>query len=437
MMLFWYGGSWEFGASGFPLYDGEKDVHLVEDVIVATSNYRLNAFGFLAGDDLLAESPDGSVGNYGFQDQRAALQFLKGNAAAFGGNPDRITIFGESAGGGSVSNHLVSPRSMGLFSGAIIESGPWAAWTAQPYNISKSRWPQMAEMVGCGSAAPGAARLACMRAVPMQTLLDHYGNTTHGFIQFSPVIDGVEVIDDPRALAAAGKIAPVPILLGTNYDEGTIFTKGSHQLAGGQEYLDAIAAVIGADLAPTIAVQYPPTLYNGTLSASSAWWTLSHVLGDAQMTCAARQSARWMTSPSRQGGPQKAFVYFFKHTLDILQVATVVDPIGCCHASELLLVFDFTVGLAEDGETELARTVVKYWTNFAIYGDPNGDAADPNPPPAWPEYGGAAVDVVAGLDINSTAKQPLITPLVGLKKQSCDFWANITIPPTVVFGRPY
>lgn len=101
----------------------------MKDVILVASNYRLNVFGYLSGDELLAESPDGSVGNYGFQDQRAAMTFVKTEIAAFGGDPSSVTIFGESAGGGSVSNHLVSPRSRGLFARAAIESGSFASWT--------------------------------------------------------------------------------------------------------------------------------------------------------------------------------------------------------------------------------------------------------------------------------------------------------------------
>ena len=130
-MMFFYGGSFTFGGASFPLYDGDQDVVLSEDVILVATNYRLNVFGFLAGDELRAENADGMTGNYGLQDQRAALQYLHDNIAAFGGDPARVTIFGESAGGASVSNHLVSPRSRGLFSGAMIQSGSFSDWSSQ------------------------------------------------------------------------------------------------------------------------------------------------------------------------------------------------------------------------------------------------------------------------------------------------------------------
>jgi carboxylesterase type B len=213
IMLFWYGGSWEMGAAGFPLYDADADVQLMEDIIFASSNYRENAMGFLAGDDLRAESPDGSVGNYGLLDQRAALKFLHDNAAGFSGNPDRITIFGESAGAGSVSHHLTMPSSWPYFSAAAMESGPFAPWISRPYNISATQLPQLAANVNC-TQATGPARMECLRAVPWQTIVTTgLTNLTRGIITWAPVIDGVTVLDDPRVLAAAGAIAPVPVLL--------------------------------------------------------------------------------------------------------------------------------------------------------------------------------------------------------------------------------
>ena len=219
VMTFFFGGSFTYGGASFPLYDGETDVALMKDVILVAVNYRLNAFGFLAGDLLKAESGDGSVGNYGFQDQRAALRFVSQEIAAFGGNPARVTIFGESAGGASVSNHLVSPRSRGLFAGAIIESGSFSPWTAQPYNISKLRLAGMASNLGC-TGAPDV--LACMRAVNATTLLNSQGGLIQGQLEWGPSIDGVEVVDDPRILAASGAVAPVPVMLGFNHDEGSL-----------------------------------------------------------------------------------------------------------------------------------------------------------------------------------------------------------------------
>jgi carboxylesterase type B len=126
VMLFFYGGSWTTGSAMFPLYSGK---HLTEDGVIAiAANYRLNVFGFLGSDRLRAS--DNSTGNFGIQDQRLAMQWVQRNAAALGADPTRVMIFGESAGAGSVSNHLVRKRSWGLFSRAAMESGPLADWTA-------------------------------------------------------------------------------------------------------------------------------------------------------------------------------------------------------------------------------------------------------------------------------------------------------------------
>ena len=156
-------------------------------------------FGFLAGDELKAESPDGSVGGYGFQDQVRALQWVQAEIASFGGNPARVTIQGESAGGASVTNHLVSPASRGLFAGAIIESGSPSDWSTQPYAISRTRLPQVAANLGCPGA--GAPMLACMRSVNATVLLDADHHLTSGFLEWSPAI--VSGLWRRRALAAA------------------------------------------------------------------------------------------------------------------------------------------------------------------------------------------------------------------------------------------
>ena len=212
VMLFWYGGSFTYGSAGFPLYDGFFEVSLLKNTIVVAANYRLGVLGFLAGDELKAESTDGSVGTYGSMDQRFALEFLRDNAAAFGGDPTRVLIFGQSAGAASVSQMLVNPRAAGLFSRAIIESGSFSAWTAQPYNISKTRLPQFSENVRCTGA--GAALLACLRAVNVSEVLKGDKRLTEGFLEWSPTIDGVEILDDPRVLLAQGKAADVPVMLG-------------------------------------------------------------------------------------------------------------------------------------------------------------------------------------------------------------------------------
>jgi len=419
IMLFFYGGSYTYGGASFPLYDGITDVTLVHDVILATTNYRLNAFGFLAGDLLKNESLDGSVGGYGFQDQRSAILFMKNTATAFGGNPNRITIFGESAGGASVSNHLASPRSQGLFQGAIIESGSFSDWTAQPYDIAKLRLPELAKNLGCADA-PDV--LACMRAVNETTVLNKQNNLIEGQLEWSPAIDGVEVIDDPRVLAANGKIAPVPILLGFNHDEGTLFNSAPTDL-NATEYLPAMETWIGADLAVQVAQIYPPTY------AESPWWSFCAILRDSQMLCPGKDTGTWFNNPNRINGTKPVYMYYYTQVLALIDIVDIFKPLRCFHASELVSVFDFGLLLWGSGEPEMAKAFVSYWTNFAVNGNPNGPTV-----PQWNPYLGnsTTLDNIAEISCNSNGVN--VTMINGLQTVECGFWDGHRVNESIIWG---
>ena len=300
VMLFFYGGSFTYGSAGFPLYDGFFEVSLLKDTIVVAANYRLGVLGFLAGDELRAESADGSVGTYGSQDQRAALEFLRDNAAAFGGDPSRVLIFGQSAGAASVSQLLVNPRAAGLFSRAIIESGAFSTWTAQPYNISKTRLPQFAKNVGCGGSS-GAALLACLRAVNASEVLKGDKGLTSGFLEWSPAIDGVEILDDPRVLLAAGKAHDVPVLVGFNKDEGTMFAKAPKDL-NESGYLAAISEFLPRNQSEIVAKEYPCTDFRADLGQSACWWGVCELERDSMFACPVQKTAAALSAAARANG---------------------------------------------------------------------------------------------------------------------------------------
>lgn len=419
VMLFFYGGSYEYGGASFPLYDGITDIALVHDVILVATNYRLNSFGFLAGDLLRNESVDGSVGTYGFADQRAALTFLRNNIAAFGGNPNLITVFGESAGGASVSNHLASPRSRGLFQRAIIQSGSFSDWTAQPYGISKERLPEMARNLGCGNA-PDV--LACMRAVNETALLNAEHDLTSGQLTWSPAIDGVEVIDDPRTLAANGQIAPVPVMLGFNHDEGTLFNNAPTDL-NASDYLSAMESWIGPELAVEVAQVYPPTY------AESPWWSFCAILRDSQMLCPGKDTGIWMNNPNRINGTKPVFVYFYTQILFLIDIVDVFKPLRCFHGSELVSVFDFTLLLWGFGESDMARTFVTYWTNFAINGNPNGPTV-----PIWNPFLGNSTTLDNIAQISTTDTGVNVTMINGLQTNECGFWDGHRVNESIIWG---
>ena len=167
VMQWIYGGAWILGSNyEFGEYDGAELAHKFGVVVVA-GNYRLDSLGWLALEEL--KGPDGSYGNYGLHDQRAALQWTQRNVARFGGDPNRVTIFGESAGGFSVCQHMVSPASNGLFSSAIMESGdcdgPWMIFPSEP---AKAFGDAFATALGCSA---GADRVSCLRELKLKDAL--------------------------------------------------------------------------------------------------------------------------------------------------------------------------------------------------------------------------------------------------------------------------
>lgn len=351
------------------------------------------------------------------------MKWVRDEIANFGGNPAQVTIFGESAGGGSVSNHLASPRSRGLFARAAIESGSFASWTAQPYNISRTRLPQVARNLQC-SGSSGPALLACLRAVNETALLAADHDLTEAFLEWSPVIDGVEVLADPRALAAAGAIAPVPVLMGFNADEGTLFNNAPTDLNATQ-YEAAIATDIGPVLAPQVAAAYPLAEYE------SPWWAICAILRDSQMLCPGQDTARWVsTAPA---APQNAFAYFYTQILILTDFIDLFRNLRCFHGSELVSVFDFSVLLWNDEEVAMAMTIVGFWTNFARFGDP----ADPRgaPVPAWPAYASGAGKNVAVISAGDKVSANVTVVAGGLRGAECALWGNVTIPASTIWGK--
>jgi para-nitrobenzyl esterase len=420
--LFMHGGSFVYGSSSFPLYEASH-VANTNNVIVVTINYRLGNLGFLAGDLLKAESSDGSVGNYGHQDQRMAMKWVSENIKTFGGDPTRIMLFGESAGGGSTSGHLTNPRSWPYIHSAIIESGSWADWTAQPWSIAQQRLPLLASNLGCSTAADV---LACMRAIDYKTVrtADNTLLPKGPFLEWGPVIDGVEILDDPRNLLIAGKVAPVPIMLGWNADEGTVFNDAPANITAA-DYPAAVAGIVGQDLAPEILAQYPLTNYK------TPWWALTALLSDSQMVCPAEKSARRLVNATARPVNPGVFVYYYTHVFDIIKIIEqfTKKPLGCFHGSELALVFNpFPEALFGSGEEKLAQLVGRYWARFAATGNPNGGLD-----PTWPEFGASNGKFVM-LDTDPYLFTYNVTVSDSYETEMCAWWRNYSIPATTLWG---
>jgi para-nitrobenzyl esterase len=211
VLVYLYGGGTLAGDGSEPRYDGESMVH--RGIVALTVNYRLNVFGFLAHPELTRESPHRASGNYGYMDQSVALRWVQRNIAAFGGDPGRVTIAGESAGSVSVCAQMVSPWSKGLFAGAIGESGALIEPTLAPISLAE------AEETGIEFAAGvGATSLEALRALPASQLLE--ATAQPGSLRFFyGAVDGDFFPKLPVESLAAGEQAPVPLLLGWNSEE--------------------------------------------------------------------------------------------------------------------------------------------------------------------------------------------------------------------------
>ena len=386
----------------------------MEDVIYVTANYRINEFGFLASEALRKDSPDGSVGNYGLQDQRFAMKWAQDNIENFGGDPNLVTIQGESAGAGSVSCHLVSPLSKGLFKRAIMESGPISAWSAQSFDLSTQKYHAIVSNTSCNNhklySMENDDVLECLRNLTTQEIMSAAGNLRSGILEWSPVVDGVEIPDDPRNLASEGRVHNVPVLLGSNKDEGTYFVNIPRNIST-STFHNHLEKMLGKDLAQSAAEHYPPSQY------SSPWWALTHLIGDSVMTCPTRRTARWLTGREEAAN---VYEYFFQHEPEFSERCDL--NWGAYHSSELIYVFNMQSLLWTEGEKNLSLQMVRYWTKFARYGNPNG-VGDLR----WPAYSNSS-DTLLVLDT------PEVFNESNVNSEKCNFWDKQDLPSSFVWG---
>lgn len=238
-----HGGAYETGSA---IADGTGalfDPHWMygagfDDVVVVTTQYRLGAFGFLGGSEMKLHTSDGSAGNFGLQDQRLAMRWTREYISHFGGNPNQLMLFGESSGGTSVAVHLVAERSFGLYERAAMESGNFFNWAYVPakradqmYNkmLKRVRWNNETTGVThrCSEAATSIKRLTCLRTAPLEAIARAADSATApdddtwDSSQWGPVVDGVELLHSPAVLLAKGVVSNVPVIIGSNSNEGS------------------------------------------------------------------------------------------------------------------------------------------------------------------------------------------------------------------------
>jgi para-nitrobenzyl esterase len=354
VMVWIYGGAFTSGSGSLPGYDG--DALARKGVVVVTFNYRLGIFGFFAHPELTKESDRGASGNYGLMDQIAALQWVQKNISAFGGDPRKVTIFGESAGSVSIADLLTTPQTKGLFLRAIGESGAWMG-----LGISSMRTLADAEQAGIQAAEGlGAKSLADLRLIPADALLKAGRGS-------GVIVDGWLLREQPDKVFAQGKQHAVAVLVGSNKDEGTFFL----QPAGTEKFAAQSRQRFGSS-ADEFLKLYP---------ASSDEEANASQL-EAFRDEAAWAMRRWAELEAKTG--KKAYLYYFTHEPPAAPGSKGGRGRGATHTAEIPYVFQIPGNRPwTDADHGLSDTMSSYWVNFATTGDPNGRNL-----PAWPAFDG-------------------------------------------------
>ena len=363
VLVYIYGGGFVAGTSDEPRYDGAAMA--ARGIVVVTVNYRLGIFGFFAHPQLTGESPHHASGNYGLLDQAAAVAWVKRNIAAFGGDPKRITVGGESAGSMSVSGMMVSPLTRTLIAGVIGESGS----AMEPLHVAPLAEAEKKGMDFAESLQ--VPTLAQLRAIPADKLLsvqDFQG------AHWGPDIDGYYFTETPEATYTAGKSAKAPSLIGSNSEEG------------------AANAILGG--APLTVANYQAALQKRYGTDADRMFQLYPAATDADVQRAATELAsdafiamgtwNWFDSQRRTGWP--TYYYYYTHVRPQPTAYKANGPVayGALHSSEI----EYALGNLDanpayawtDADRKVSATMSAYWANFIKTGNPNGGDL-----PLWPQ----------------------------------------------------
>ena len=405
VMVWIHGGAFNFGSASQPEYNGKNLAK--KGVVVVTINYRLGPLGFLVHPLLSKESAQGTSGNYGLLDQIAALKWVQKNIAAFGGNPDQVTIFGQSAGSRSVSLLMISPMAKGLFHRAIAESGGpiiGSEYLSVTFNGNMANVSKMGQKLtvklGCDKAQDV---LAAMRAKSAQELVEAADCKTDLFddeaLFFAPVFDGWVLPKDPLAAYSGGQQHDVPIIVGSTLNEGTFYLADETDLSV-EKYKSFLKARF-ADNSGKAFEMFP------AYKAEDVAPAIDHFV-----TVAVNAHPARFVAQSMERKKSRAYLYQFTRLPD----TAMTRKLKVHHGVELAYVFG-NMSQSEgynDTDMWLSNKMMDYWVNLAKTGNPNGKGL-----PYWPAYKSKS-------DLNLEFSDTIHTNK-NLFKKECDFINRMSI----------
>ena len=399
-------------------FAGHNGRRLAEETgaIVVAGNYRLGPLGFLVHPAFAAENPtETGGGNYGLLDQRATLVWVQNNIARFGGDPQNVTIAGTSAGGEGVGLHLVSPDSAPLFHRAVVQSGaPTARWPSVAE--ASAQGASLATQLGCTDPATVAT---CLRSLPLPQVMlalplaQQQVRETPGRVYWLPVVDGVVIPDQPRALFERGRFARVPTIVGFNRDEGwgNFITRSFPNGVSAADYESWVGTEFGPHAADVLSL-YPTASFAMPVDA------MAQVVGDGQFVCEGQRLAGLISESH-----VPTYLYSYEHVIDDLAVGRVIHGVeGNILFNNPYQPMQFPNHPLNATDVALHHAMAGYWTRFARTGSPN---VDDETIVHWPLHKSPLGEGRGALKYLTL--QPAIEPGKRLREDACGMWHSLNL----------